>query len=192
MAPQAVIAIPMDDNGAAFGTGGIIVFGYPGGNLDIGFEVRKWWRNYVVYDHFMDSLSLNNWIHAGAQPTGDTIYQSNAKYDNNALSFAALLRYKFLNLSDAMSLYSGGGVGIYMIQVKRDEARLATTGYYQISHVDYYLETRAQLLTFLGLEGKLIRNFNYFGETRVTGLPGWHRWDNPIELGFNAGVKYSF
>ena len=55
-APLAVLAMPQDDNGAGVGAGAVMLFGYPDDGLNIGFEARKWWRSYDIYDADMASV----------------------------------------------------------------------------------------------------------------------------------------
>jgi hypothetical protein len=197
VSPQGVVAIPQDGNGAGFGTGARIQFGYPKGNMDVGFEIYKWWRSYDVFDPFMHQKSLDSLIREGGLPGGAIINDSMANYDDNGLSVAITAKYKFLDLSDNMGIYGGGGIGLYMIQVKREETRQNNrTGYWQVLKSDYYLETKAQIPIFVGLEGNLpilaANKWSYYAESRFTNILNWERWDSPMEIGFGLGIQYNF
>jgi hypothetical protein len=197
VSPQGVVAIPQDGNGAGYGAGARIQFGYPKGNLDVGFEIYKWWRSYDVLDQFMKEKSLDSLIREGGLSNGAIINDSMANYDDNGLSVAVTAKYKFLDLSDNMGIYGGSGIGLYMIQVKRDEVRQNNrTGYWQIQYADYYLETKAQIPIFIGLEGNIpifaANKWSYYAESRFANILNWDRWDSPMEIGFGLGIRYNF
>lgn len=204
VAPGAVMVIPQDGNGSGLGTGAKIDFGYPKGNLDIGFEIYKWWRGYKVANEDMRQKSLDSLIREGGASNGAIIYRDRAKYDDSGLGFAVTAKYKFINLTDNMGIYSGAGVGLYMFQVKRDELRQNNrTGYYQIQYADYYLATKTQLPMFLGIEGSLMNKISYYAESRITWIPNFDGsdfpfvWDgdrpaNSAQIGFGLGLKYNF
>lgn len=198
VAPQGIMAIPQDGNGAGFGTGVRIQFGYPQGNYDFGFEIYKWWRGYKVFDPFMKDKSDQDLIRIDGSPNiADTVHQQEAQYDDNGLAVAFNGKYRFLNLSDNHGIYGGSGIGLYMIQVKRDETRQNNrTGYWQIMYADYYLETKAQVPVFIGLEGAIPlgapNKLSYYLEGRVTYIMNWDRWDDPMELGAGLGIRYNF
>jgi hypothetical protein len=197
VSPVGLVAMPQDGNGAGFGTGARIQFGYPKGNLDVGFEISKWWRSYDVLDTFMQRKSEQGLIREGGLPGGEIINKSQAKYDDSGLSVAVTGKYRFLSLTDNMGLYGGAGLGLYMIQVKREETRQNNrTGYWQIQYTDYYLETKAQVPIFVGLEGNLpilaANKLSYYAESRFTNILNWDRWDSPMEIGFGLGIRYNF
>jgi hypothetical protein len=197
VSPQGVVAIPQDGNGAGFGTGARIQFGYPKGNLDVGFEIYKWWRSYDVLDSFMLVKSKAGLIREGGLSGGAIINDSMANYNDNGLSVALTAKYKILNLTDNFRIYGGGGIGLYMIQVKREETRQNNrTGYWQVLKNDYYLETKAQVPIFVGLEGNLpilaANKWSYYAESRFSNILNWDRWDSPMEIGFGLGIQYNF
>jgi hypothetical protein len=197
VSPQAVIAMPNDGNGAGLGTGGRVQFGYPKGKVEVGFEIYKWWRSYEVFDGFMWGKSRDSLIREGGLTNGAIIIDSTAKYEDNGLSVAVTGKSRFLDLSEDMGLYGGAGLGLYMIQVKRDETRQNNrTGYWQILHADYYLETRVQVPLFVGLEGAVPvftpNKWSYYAESRMTNILNWNKWDNAFEFNFSLGLRYNF
>jgi len=197
VSPQAILAMPQDGNGSGYGTGARIQFGYPNGKYDLGFEIYKWWRGYEVFDEFMRDKSRDSLIREGGLTDGAIVQDSFAKYDDNALAVAMTGKYRFIDLSDNNGFYAGSGLGLYMIQVKRDEVRQNNrTGYWQIMYADYYLETRVQVPVFIGMEGNIPigapNKLSYYLESRVAYIINWDRWDDPMELGFGLGIRYNF
>ncbi|OQX92061.1 MAG: hypothetical protein B6D58_04860 [candidate division Zixibacteria bacterium 4484_95] len=188
---QGLVLKPGDDNGLGYGLGTMVTFGYLDGTYDIGFEVQKWWRNYDLFDRKMDSLSNENQL---------TPAKKYAENKQEALGFAALARYKFLDVFSDYKLYSGAGAGFYFIQVNREEARQnVNTGLWEILNIDYYLETKAQVFAFLGLDGSLSEKMNVYMECRMTYVPDWTPWDDwwddfygPDVVSGNLGLRYIF
>jgi hypothetical protein len=188
---QGTALMPGDDNGIAYGYGTMITFGYPNGDYDLGFEVQKWWRDYDLFDKKMDSLSNVNLL---------TPKKKYARNEQGGLAFAALFRYKLLNVMSDFILYSGAGGGFYFIQVEHEEARQnVNTGRWEILDVNYYLETKAQALMFLGLDGKLSEKIDLYLESRMTFIPDWAPWDDwwdsfygPDIVSGNIGLRYKF
>jgi hypothetical protein len=194
VAAGAMIASPSDGNGVGFGPGASVIFGYPHGNFDMGFEVRKWSRSYDIFDSLMNALSDRGQIRIGgsANPT-QIIHQSQSHHEDSGLSFAVNMRYKFYDITPNIGVYAGGGIGVYLIQVRRDESRQNNhTGYWQIEFVDYYLETKAQENIFLGVEGPITNKIDYFVEGRTAIINSWDRWDHPYVLDGNLGLRFSF
>lgn len=198
VSPQGILAMPQDGNGTGFGTGVRIQFGYPKGNYDVGFEIYNWWRGYKVDDPFMKQKSDSGLVRIDGSPDSNMIVrQTQAQYDDNGLALALTAKHKILHFTDNHGIYGGSGVGLYMIQVKRDETRQNNrTGYWQIQYADYYLETKAQIPMFVGLEGNLpigaADKFSYYLEGRVAYILNWDRWDDPMEFGAGLGIRYNF
>jgi hypothetical protein len=188
---QGLVLQPGDANSLAYGFGTMVTFGYPDGDYDVGFEVQKWWRNYDLFDREMDSLSNENQLIPAKR------YAENKQ---DGLAFAALLRYKFLDVFSDFKLYSGAGGGFYFIQVEREEARQnINTGLWEVLNIDYYLETKPQVFAFLGLDGNLSEKMNIFMECRITYIPDWTPWNDwwddfygPDIVSGNFGIRYSF
>jgi hypothetical protein len=189
----AIIAMPKDGNGAGFGPGGTVIFGYPQGNFDVGFEARKWSRDYDINDEFMTALSDSGILREGGLPNGAQVHKSTARYEDSGLSFAFNMRYKFYDITPSIGTYAGAGLGVYIIQVRREESKQNNrTGYWQVQFVDYYLETKMQEYAFLGVEGPITGKIGFYVEGRLAYINSWKRWDDPYILDGNLGLKFNF
>ncbi len=186
---HAIAASPSDDHGLAYGYGGIITFGLPGGSYDIGFEVSKWWRTFYIYDPIMDELQQRNEDEDVNIESG----KIESEHKQSGLAFSLLFRYRFLNLFSNYMLYTGTGGGFYFIQENREEARQnPQTGIYSVVEVGNYLDTKGQGFVFLGIDGQIFSKINLFAEGRFTYITEWDRWDDPYLLSGNFGLLYNF
>ncbi len=192
---QGVFASPADSKGAALGAGLVASFGPPDARYEVGFEVRKWFRDYTVFDPLMKAYSDSGILRVEGLPDGDPIDKSDGQsnYDDSGLSFATLFKYRFFELTPSIGIYSGAGTGMYFIQAKREKVvQNQRTGFWYIEKEDYYLETKIQVLMLTGVDGKITAKLDYFLEGRFTYIADWDRWDDPYVFDGSVGLRYNF
>ena len=184
---HGVLAAPSDDNSMATGIGARFMFGPPGKDdpisYDIGFEVEKWFRTFELYNASMDTLQAN-----GEIPDGKTM----AIHKQSGLGFSALFRVKFMNAS-SFRPYTGLGGGFYFIKERREGTPTnLDTGFRYVELRDNYIETKANGFIFGGLEGDLFNGFNFYLEGKFSYLTNWDKWDDPYIFSGLLGIRYDF
>jgi len=192
---QGVAARPGDSKGTGLGAGIVASFGPPGAGYEVGFEARKWFRDYTVFDPLMKAYSDSGILRVEGLPGGDPIDKSDGQsnYDDDGLSFAALFKYRFLQLSPNIGVYSGAGTGLYFISAKREKVfQNQRTGFWYIEREDYYLETKIQALMLMGIDGQIGAKLDCFLEGRFAYISDWDRWDNPYVIDACLGFRYNF
>lgn len=190
-----VAAVPGDDKGTGLGAGIVASFGPPDGPFEVGFEARKWFRSYTIFDEKMKTYSDSGVLRIDGLPGGAPIDKSDgqADYDDDGLSFAVLFKYRVIELTPSIGFYSGAGTGLYFISARREQLKQnPSTGFWYIEKADYYLESKIQALFLTGFDWEIKSRLDLFLEGRFTYISGFDRWDNAYVYDGGLGFRYNF